>query len=67
MAEELRPRQRRCFFTGCALTGSAAMGLLAFPLLFEALRGHDVAIFSLACTLAVTMGVGAILALFSFR
>jgi hypothetical protein len=65
MVEQARRRQRWWLISGGALAASATLGVLAYPFLYRALASHDVLLFSLACTLAVLLGLGTLVVLFN--
>ena len=61
------PLRRRWFWGACTLSSAATLGLLALVLAPTGTALADSARFSLICTLAVVMAVGAMLALFSVK
>jgi hypothetical protein len=66
MMSQQIPRRRR-LLAGCALAGTASLGLITFPLTYRLALVSDTVAFSLVCGLTVIMGIGAALAIFNLR
>lgn len=67
MTTEQSSRQKWWFLAGCGLTCLASLGLVASVVAPQLTTLSDTAVFSMVCSAAVLMGVGATFAIFNLR